>query len=222
MLFRSVFAATLLLAILGAWFLARSVVRPVRMLVERADAIEAGNYSDPITLRHGGELGELVQKFNRMQGAIAEREASIRRHAERDSLTGLVNRPQLEQLTSEAIRSTSGSDRRTAVMIAGLDRFKDINDTLGYQAGDRLLREVGERLSRIAGDDNVVARVAGDEFGILLRTTTAREIPGHIERIAGAFAAPFTADGLTLHLAAGIGLASYPDHGNDEIGRAHV
>ncbi|HEV7163848.1 MAG TPA: EAL domain-containing protein [Gammaproteobacteria bacterium] len=210
-----VFAATLLLAILGAWFLARSVVRPVRMLVERADAIEAGNYSDPITLRHGGELGELVQKFNRMQGAIAEREASIRRHAERDSLTGLVNRPQLEQLTSEAIRSTSGSDRRTAVMIAGLDRFKDINDTLGYQAGDRLLREVGERLSRIAGDDNVVARVAGDEFGILLRTTTAREIPGHIERIAGAFAAPFTADGLTLHLAAGIGLASYPDHGND-------
>ena len=210
-----VFGGTLLLALFGAWFLSRSVVRPVRMLVARADAIEAGNYSDPITLRHGGELGELVQKFNRMQGAIAEREASIRRHAERDALTGLVNRPQLEQLTSEAIRGIGGSDLRAAVMIVGLDRFKDINDTLGYQAGDRLLREVGERLRTAAGESNEVARVAGDEFGILLRATTARDIPEHIKRIAGAFAEPFSADGLTLHLAAGVGLASFPDHGND-------
>lgn len=210
-----VFGATLLLALAGAWLLSRHVVRPVRMLVDRADAIEAGNYSDPITLRHGGELGELVAKFNRMQGAIAEREASIRRHAERDALTGLANRPQLEQLTGEAIRTVAGSDRRVAVMIVGLDRFKDINDTLGYEAGDRLLKEVGERLSACAGEGNAVARVAGDEFGVLLRNTTAREIPGHIERVAGAFAKPFSADGLTLHLAAGIGLASYPDHGND-------
>ncbi|MFI4878408.1 MAG: diguanylate cyclase domain-containing protein, partial [Steroidobacterales bacterium] len=210
-----VFGATLILALLGAWLLARSVVRPVRMLLARTDAIEAGNYSDPITVRHSGELGLLVDKFNRMQGAIAEREASIRRHAERDALTGLVNRPQLERLTGEAIGRIGASDRRVAVMIAGLDRFKDINDTLGYEAGDRLLREVGERLTAIAGDDNVVARVAGDEFGILLPKTTAREVPGHIERIAAAFAKPFSADGLTLHLAAGIGLASFPDHGHD-------
>ncbi|HEU5397904.1 MAG TPA: EAL domain-containing protein, partial [Gammaproteobacteria bacterium] len=210
-----VFGTTLLLALLGAWLLSRHVVKPVRALVERADAIEAGNYSDPITLRHRGELGELVQKFNRMQGAIAEREASIRRHAERDALTGLANRPQLERLTGEAIAKVAGSDRRTAVMIVGLDRFKDINDTLGYEAGDRLLREVGERLSASAGEGNVVARVAGDEFGVLLRDTTAREIPGHLERVTAAFTRPFSADGLTLHLAAGIGLASYPDHGND-------
>lgn len=210
-----VFALTLLLALLGAWLLSRHVVKPVRLLVERADAIEAGNYSDPITLHHRGELGELVQKFNRMQGAIAEREASIRRNAERDSLTGLTNRPQLERLTGEAIAKVAGSDRRAAVMIVGLDRFKDINDTLGYEAGDRLLREVGERLRASAGDGNEVARVAGDEFGVLLRDTTAREIPGHIERISGTFRQPFSADGLTLHLAAGIGLASYPDHGND-------
>ncbi len=210
-----VFGVTLLLALLGAWLLSRHVVRPVRMLVDRADAIEAGNYSDPITLRHGGELGELVQKFNRMQGAIAEREASIRRHAERDALTGLVNRPQLERLAGEAILKAAGSDRRVAVMIVGLDRFKDINDTLGYEPGDRLLKEVGERLRVSVGEGNTVARVAGDEFGILLADTTAREIPGHIERVTETFAEPFSADGLTLHLAAGIGLASYPDHGND-------
>ena len=210
-----VFAGVLLLALLGAWLLARSVVRPVRLLVDRADAIEAGNYAEPITVRHKGELGQLVHKFNRMQGAIAEREASIRSHAERDALTGLVNRPKLEQLTGEAIGAVKGADQRVAVMIAGLDRFKDINDTLGYEAGDRLLREVGERLVAAAGAGNVVARVAGDEFGILLRETTAREIPGHIQRITGAFAQPFSADGLNLHLAAGIGLASYPDHGND-------
>src|SRR5579859_2003193 len=178
-----VFAGVLFLALLGAWLLARSVVRPVRLLVDRADAIEAGNYAEPITVRHKGELGQLVHKFNRMQGAIAEREASIRSHAERDALTGLVNRPRLEQLTGEAIGAVRGADQRVAVMIAGLDRFKDINDTLGYEAGDRLLREVGERLVAAAGAGNAVARVAGDEFGMLLRQTTAREIPGHIERI---------------------------------------
>jgi diguanylate cyclase (GGDEF)-like protein len=210
-----VFAAALLLALLGAWLLARSVTKPVRLLVDQASAIETGNYAEPITIRQHGELGTLVDKFNRMQQAIADREASIRRHAEHDAVTGLANRTRFEQLIEESIRNIGATDRRLAVMSVSLDRFKDINDTLGYDAGDRLLREVGERLRGIVGDQNVVARIGGDEFGVLLRGTTLKDMQAQLARITAAFSGSYAADGLTLHLSAAIGLASCPDHGRD-------
>ncbi|MGH8370500.1 MAG: bifunctional diguanylate cyclase/phosphodiesterase, partial [Gammaproteobacteria bacterium] len=210
-----VFAGALLLALLGAWLLARGVTRPVRLLLDQASAIEAGNYAEPITVHQGGELGALVEKFNRMQDAIAKREASIRHYALHDALTGLANRSHLEQLISDALRAHRSGKQRLAVMAIGLDRFKDINDTLGYDAGDRLLCEVGQRLCETAGADNVVARTGNDEFGILLRGVKLRDIPAELARFTTAFNSPYQADGLTLHLSARIGLASHPDHGHD-------
>ncbi|MGH8371366.1 MAG: putative bifunctional diguanylate cyclase/phosphodiesterase [Gammaproteobacteria bacterium] len=210
-----VFAGVLLLALLGAWLLARRVTRPVRLLLDQASAIEAGNYAEPITVHQGGELGALVEKFNRMQDAIAKREASIRHHARHDSLTGLPNRGHLEQLINTALQTHRAGKLRLAVMVVGLDRFKDINDTLGYDAGDQLLCEVSQRLSETAGTDTVVARIGNDEFGILLSGIKLRDIPNELARFVAAFKNPYQADGLTLHLSARIGLASHPDHGHD-------
>lgn len=210
-----VFGIALLLSILGAWLLARGVIKPVRLLLEQTSAIEAGNYAEPITAQQSGELGQLVDKFNRMQEAIAKREASIRHHAQHDDLTGLPNRGHLEHLIGQSLQQRGSSKQRLAVMIMGLDRFKDINDTLGYEAGDRLLCEVSQRLCEIAGRNNVAARVGGDEFGILLNNVQLRDVPGELTRFATAFASPYQADGLTLHLSARIGLACYPDHGHD-------
>ena len=211
-----VFIGALLLAFLGAWFVARDVVKPVRLLLEQARAIEAGDYAEPITARPRGELGQLVDKFNGMQQAIAQREASIRHNARHDALTGLPNRGYLEQIISEALPPDAGtSETRLAVLVVGLDRFKDINDTLGYEAGDRLLREVAVRLKECAGAEGVTARLGGDEFGLLLRNVPLRDIQARLARFAKAFASPYTADGLTLHLSAGIGVACHPDHGRD-------
>ena len=210
-----VFAGALLLAFLGAWFVARDVVKPVRLLLDQAGAIEAGNYAGPITVRQRGELGDLVDKFNRMQSAIAEREASIRHNARHDALTGLPNRAFLEQIIGEALQGSNAGDARLAVLVVGLDRFKDINDTLGYEAGDRLLREVGVRLRESSRPEDVTARIGGDEFGIFLRGVPLREIQARLAHFAKAFASPYTADGLTLHLSAGIGVACHPDHGRD-------
>ena len=211
-----VLLGALALALLGAWMLARSVVRPVRMLVDQAQAIEAGNYAEPITVRQRGEVGELVEKFNRMQQAIAEREASIRRHAQHDPLTGLVNRFHLEQLIQESIgdeRDMAGP--RLGVMIAGLERFKDINDTLGYDAGDKLLRRVAERLQSSVGAGDAVGRIGGDEFGILLRDSDVRQIQARLQDVCGALDYPFQVEGIGMHLSAAIGLAIYPDHGRN-------
>ncbi|HET7650256.1 MAG TPA: EAL domain-containing protein [Gammaproteobacteria bacterium] len=211
----NVLGGALLLSLLGAWLLARSVTKPVRLLLQQAGAIEAGNYTEPLTVHERGELGELVEKFNRMQDAIARREASIRHHARHDALTGLPNRNRLEQLVTEQLEQRQSSKQRLVVMVIGLDRFKDINDTLGYEAGDQLLCEVAQRLREMAGAENVVARIGGDEFGVMLCHVNLRSIPDQIARFASAFERPFLADGLTLHLSARLGLASHPDHGHD-------
>lgn len=210
-----VFMGGLLLALLGAWLLARSVARPLRLLVEHAGSIEAGNYAEPITVRQHGEVGELVDKFNRMQQAIVEREASIRRHAQFDPLTGLANRFRLEEIIQESITQIDTGGPRLGVLIAGLDRFKDINDNLGYEAGDQLLRLVATRLQESVASQDVVGRIGGDEFGILLRDAHMQGIRARLDQVAAAFASPFQIEGMSLHLSAGIGLASHPGHGRD-------
>lgn len=210
-----VFGGAVLLALLGAWLVARGVTKPMHLLLDQASAIEVGNYAEPIAVNQGGELGALVDKFNRMQEAIARREASIRHHAEHDSLTGTPNRSHLEHLIEESLEALDSGRHRVAVMVMGIDRFKDINDTLGYHAGDRLLCEVAQRLSETAGQNNVVARIGNDEFGVLLRNIKLGEIPRELARFVAVFNSPFVADGLTLHLSARVGLASHPDHGHD-------
>jgi len=210
-----VFAAALGLALLGAWALARRIVEPIRLLVEQTTAIEAGAYTEPITARPGDEIGELVESFNHMQHAIAERERSIRHHFLHDPLTDLPNRSRLETEIGHAVVAPGPGMQRLGVMVVGLNRFREINDTLGHEAGDQLLRLVADRIrSRMAPDD-VVARIGGDEFGILVHDPAAREIQQRLERVAAAFDEPFALKGLTLNAGASVGLAIHPDHGRD-------
>lgn len=141
-----VLAGALLLALIGALALARSVARPLKILVNHAHTIADGDYVQPLKVSSRGEVGKLAQEFTRMQQAIAEREASLNHHARHDSLTGLVNRFHLEQLIEQSIAEMPPAGRRLVVAIIDLARFKDVNDTLGHNHGDQLLREVGERL----------------------------------------------------------------------------
>ena len=210
-----VLAGALLLALVGAWLLARHIVRPVRLLVRHASAVATGNSTEPITLHQRGELGELMREFNRMQAAVSQRENSLRHLAEHDSVTGLANRFSLEEHIAREIDKPDAANRRLAVLIVNLDRFKDINDSLGYDAGDRLLRAVGKRLRAIVADDDVVARIGSDEFGLLLCNITVSELHTRLDPIVAALTEPHPAEGLTLHVSAGTGVAIYPDHGRD-------
>jgi diguanylate cyclase (GGDEF)-like protein len=210
-----VYAVALAVALIGAWALARSIVQPIRQLADQAAAIEAGDFVEPITVEPGGELGELVDRFNHMQKALAERERSIRHHLHHDALTDLANRAHLESKVAAAIGTVGQDLQRVGVMLVGLGRFREINDTLGHEAGDQLLKRVADRLRHRVGSDDLVARVGGDEFGVLVKDPTARELQNRLERIAQAFDEPFTLEGMTLHLSAAIGLAIHPDHGRD-------
>ncbi|MGN9808359.1 putative bifunctional diguanylate cyclase/phosphodiesterase [Micromonospora sp. BQ11] len=138
-----------------------------------------------------------------------------------DPLTGLPNRKALlaevgEQVHLHAERAARGEpDSRLALLLLDLDRFKHVNDALGHAVGDRLLVEVSARLTEAAGGD-MVARLGGDEFAIVMTgLTDAGEARDLADRVVAALAEPVPLDGLPLDVGGSIGVALFPDHGED-------
>lgn len=136
--------------------------------------------------------------------------------AQYDPLTDLPNRNLLHERLGEAIISHRRERRSLTFMLMDLDHFKEINDTMGHQAGDLLLQEVGRRLQSTVRKTDTVARLGGDEFGVL--------VPGVAEESAGAVAGqllkalepPFAIEQLTVDLRGSIGIAFFPKHGEDK------
>jgi diguanylate cyclase (GGDEF)-like protein len=142
-------------------------------------------------------------------------EAAQRKHeALHDSLTGLSNRRLLNDLLSDAFLARANDGENAAVLVLDLDRFKQINDTLGHSNGDRVLVEVGSRISSVIAEGDCVARLGGDEFAILLplvRDTAT--VPYAAAEILEAIRQPMPLHGLTLDLGASLGIAMFPQHG---------
>jgi diguanylate cyclase (GGDEF)-like protein len=150
-----------------------------------------------------------VQRAGR-QALIAER---LSLH---DALTGLPNRVLFRARTQQAIHAAARRRTGVAVMLLDLDRFKEINDTLGHHYGDEVLRQVGERLTSVLSSDDTVARLGGDEFAILLRSVQTPAAGVTVAATARrAVAEHFDVAGVRLELGASIGIASFPEHGQD-------
>jgi diguanylate cyclase (GGDEF)-like protein/PAS domain S-box-containing protein len=134
--------------------------------------------------------------------------------AHRDRLTGLPNRLSLEERLAETIAGAEREERGFAVLFLDLDRFKTINDTLGHNPGDEVLREIASRLQAVVREGDVVARPGGDEFIILLpRAGDPSEIQLVAQRLLRALAPPVAAGDRELFVTASIGAAMYPAHG---------
>jgi diguanylate cyclase (GGDEF)-like protein len=142
------------------------------------------------------------------------KEAEDRQHqALHDSLTGLANRSHFLASTVEALARTRHGGH-TCVMLMDLDRFKDVNDTLGHHHGDLLIREVAARLVSVAPPRALVARLGGDEFAILLPAVdSAAEAVETAERIHEVFGESFNVEGVELSADGSIGVAISPEHG---------
>src|SRR5262245_3157645 len=136
--------------------------------------------------------------------------------ATHDSLTSLANRARFQELVSATI-ADRGERAHFAVLLLDLDRFKEINDTLGHHYGDRLLAKVGPRLSLAVRNSDVVARLGGDEFAVLMRDLPAGSgtaLEG-AERIRDALSQPFDLDGFVIEVDSSIGIALCPEDGRD-------
>ncbi len=133
-----------------------------------------------------------------------------------DALTGLANRKLLMARTGELLDELQQSDGRVALVLLDLDRFKDINDTLGHPVGDRVLQVVAARVQDAVRPEDLVARLGGDEFAILLHHLGDEAMVLEVaERIRATLHEPISFDGTMVDLDASLGIALFPDHGDD-------
>ena len=170
-------------------------------------------------------LAALLGRMSWQLTQIRLREGEIKlEHAKRveylayhDGLTGLPNRSMYSKLLSQSISEAHRYGRRLAVAFLDLDRFKQINDTLGHAAGDQLLQDVAKRLKLCVRESDTVARLGGDEFVVLLpELSDVKHAAVIAEKILLAIAKPFTLIGQEFRVTASIGISTYPLDGLDE------
>ncbi|HTU31585.1 MAG TPA: EAL domain-containing protein [Solirubrobacteraceae bacterium] len=143
-------------------------------------------------------------------------EQGLRHEAYHDAVTGLPNRVLFRERLTHALSLARRTELGIAVAVIDLDRFKEVNDTLGHEQGDRLLAEVGNRLSEVLSEGDTISRMGGDEFGLVLsRVRSVADAEAVAGRIAQALHEPIHLDGVPIGVDASIGLALHPAHGSE-------
>lgn len=145
-----------------------------------------------------------------------EAEETIRRLAYQDPVTGLPNRARFRELVQEAVANAGRNSHPVGLLLMNLDRFREVNEALGYGLGDQLLQQVGLRLRSALFGPDTVARLGGDEFGILLpHLTAASDAELVIRKLQDFLQAPFMIGGIPVAVEASIGVALFPEHANN-------
>lgn len=145
-----------------------------------------------------------------------KQEKALSHQALHDALTNLPNRTLLFDRLQHGILAAKREDKQMAVLLLDLDRFKDVNDTLGHHVGDNLLKEIADRLRSSVRESDTVARLGGDEFAILLPEIGSLKAAQRIsDKIRERLEDPFKLQGLTLEIGGSIGIAMFPEHGDD-------
>jgi diguanylate cyclase (GGDEF)-like protein len=195
----------------AAVLLTRGIVRPIVDLTLGAEAIGEGTLDHRISVATEDEIGKLAESFNRMAENRQRTEATLRELAHHDALTKLPNRTLFQHRLVEALDNADRTGRMVAVHYLDLDHFKDINDTLGHPAGDKLLQQVSERLKGCARKSDTVARLGGDEFAIIQTNLIYQNgITVMARRIIDAVTKPFDIDGERVFTATSVGITIFP------------
>lgn len=212
----------LVLFAVGSGVMARRLTTPLRALLMATQRLSRGDYSVPLDdVARRDEIGALAQSFDRMRVDIAAQQDEIKHLAYWDRLTGLPNRESFRDAVQQTIER-SPADQPLAVITLDLDRFKHVNDVLGYAWGDRLLQAVAqqlvplrdERIAQASGQGAVLARLGGNEFAFLL-VADAPEALAFAQTIERYLAQPLTIDEQTVDMSAGIGIACWPADAQD-------
>ena len=206
----------LLLTFVFSVIIARGVARPLTVLDQAARRIEAGDYSEKVQVNQVDEIGRLSVTFNDMMDGISEREEKIAYQSLHDTLTGLPNRRQFENRLHELLGAHGDQkDYVFSVLLIAIERFSEINNTLGHDNGDLLIKQIGSRLQNDVKQSDLLARLASDEFVILLPTIGCDDASLIGQRILDSFEQPFGTEGVNIDVSARIGIAAFPQHGSD-------
>ncbi|HEV8647520.1 MAG TPA: EAL domain-containing protein [Burkholderiales bacterium] len=169
---------------------------------------------------HRDNAGAALKMLGVLQDITARKESEERTRflADHDELTGLPNRSLFKQSLAQAVQRAGRSGKFLSVLFLDLDRFKNINDSLGHETGDQVLRAVAQRLSGCVRQVDVVSRFGGDEFAVLIEGLTAEDQAGAVARkIVDALAKPLILAGRQYRPGASIGISTYPSDGRDVL-----
>ncbi|WP_185266271.1 putative bifunctional diguanylate cyclase/phosphodiesterase [Halopseudomonas xiamenensis] len=217
------------LVMAGAVYLVYHVLltRPLARIIEHISEInpeQSGRMMVPMLPgQEKNELGLLITKINQLLDAIErhrsqrhEAEASLLHMAQHDNLTGLPNRSILLEQLTRVLADARRRQRSVAVLCCGLDDFKEINEKFSYQAGDRLLVAVAERLQSHSGRLTSVARLGGDQFALIVADVNEPyEVAELAQQMLDELSQPFPLDDSSVILRATIGITLFPDDGMD-------
>lgn len=189
--------------------------RRIRRLDRRVDEFAQRLGMTPPRTRAGDELRNLERRFQRFTEEVLAETTALEYQALHDTLTGLPNRMLLQDRLEHAIAQSLREKNSMAFLLMDLDRFKEINDTLGHHIGDRLLQETARRIGDLLRKSDTFARLGGDEFAVLLPATQAKHAKTVCRKIVEAVEKPFTIDKLCLRVGVSIGVAMCPESGED-------
>jgi diguanylate cyclase len=206
----------LIILIIIYFYIDRNVLKPISRTT-RALLLQSKGISQELQLQsHTSETRDLVDAFNLMREQINQRENRLDFIAHHDNLTHLPNRLMFNERLEHAIRLTQRGEKKVALMLLDLDRFKLINDTLGHLFGDKLLQQAAQRLNECMRSEDTIARLGGDEFAIILeQINSLDEIETFARKIIKLFEAPFFIGEQELHVTTSIGIALSPLNSND-------
>lgn len=163
----------------------------------------------------GDQLWLLEERFRDLTKAVETETAALEHQTMHDTLTDLPNRKLLTNRLRHEILRSERTQKPLVLIVSDLDRFKEINDTLGHHIGDLVLQQAGERMLHIFRKTDTVARLGGDEFGILLPETNTEQAILLAQKVVEEFNQPFIVEGHNLGIGISMGICESPMYGND-------
>lgn len=190
--------------------------KPLCLLRQKSKIIAQGEVQSPFKVpSHITEIDQLSLDLEKMRLTLLEMANHMQVQATHDELTGLPNRYLYSDRMHQAVSMAQRNKKSFAVLLLDLDRFKEINDTLGHGIGDKVLKTIAQRMSDGMRDSDTIARVGGDEFSIILIDVDLLTAKSIANKIINLLEPIIEVDSHTLKLSASIGIALFPEHGNN-------
>ncbi len=211
------FLIGLLLWLVASWLITKPLRRSAKAVARVGpEVLYRDSYSLPIPVSHdANELGQLLHHTNQLVERLTNSQVELRRLATRDPLTGLANRTLIKEQLVNMLAQATRTGSKIGVIFLDLDRFKTVNDSLGHDIGDDLLIAVANTLLQEIRQQDAVGRLGGDEFLFLVPANGLSDVVVLAERIIEALAKPYTIEGYEIRTNASLGIAMYPDNGED-------
>jgi diguanylate cyclase (GGDEF)-like protein len=209
------FILALFLTIVTVVYFSELMMRPLENLEKAIDRLTHGDKGVRVDVPKDTELSSLSEAFNEMAINLGEKTEKLEYQAHHDALTKLPNRKLLFEYIENRLKNNK-SGNPFSLLLLDLDRFKEINDSLGHKCGDLLLIELSSRLLSVLTENEMVARLGGDEFAIISDDADTIEKAKNVAAtIRSVIQEHFKLEGMRLLIGASIGIAMYPAHGSD-------